>query len=107
MNKKTNKTNILRRISSIMMIILAIACNILTVALLSTTGCVKTPIQKEQIISQEEVSKHFMYVNPENNEENASIQDTDIYYAINVVVSDKNGKASFIKIKPPLVIKTK
>jgi hypothetical protein len=48
-----------------------------------------------------------MYIKPDAGINDSSIEDTDVYYAINVVVSDKNGKAAFVRIKPPLVIKTK
>jgi hypothetical protein len=106
MNKKINKNGILYRISSVMMIFLAVACNILTVALLSTVSCVKAPVP-EDIVPEQEISNNFMYIKPDAGINDSSIEDTDVYYAINVVVSDKNGKAAFVRIKPPLVIKTK
>jgi len=101
MSRNSSKNNILENIIAIMMIVLATTCSLVTIAAFMVSGCATT-VASESFAKKPLTSKHLMYTVPDfSGDTNALVEDTNVCYTLEVVVSDENGKNQILKMISP------
>ena len=105
MNKNLSKNNMLKNITTATTILLAIVCNIITIAVLALYD---RPPPSNKIIKNLTAAKHLVYTIPDASEkERINIKDSDIFYTYKIIISDENGKSQFLKMKSLSAVKHK
>jgi len=107
MSRISSKNKVLENIIAIMMIVLATTCSLVTMAAFVVSGCATTAVS-ESFPKKPIASKHLMYTMPDfTGDTNTLLEDTNVCYTLEVVVSDENGKNQILKMISPYPTKQK
>ena len=90
MEQNVSKNNTLHNITVVTMIMLATACSIITIAAFVLIGCATTA-PPENMSDKLSTSQHLIYTEPNFINEKATVENTDVFYTLEVVVSDEEG----------------
>jgi len=97
MNKSLSKNVMLDNLTPMVMILLATVCNIMTIAVFALSGCSGALVQKTA--KDPKISAHLMYTVSGFDENKVNFQNSDTFYAYEVLVSDEDGQTQLLKIK--------